>query len=495
MLKINWKYLIILAVLAGIIYFIVSIFTLGTVEAIEGNIAGYILLIITWIGVIVFCKMFQNRLKIKDLMRLVFFGMITHVYFCFFYFLLEISNLYALTSLPILLISLYAVYNKEDFLNKLRIFGFYTNLRTPGHPYIFDKEYKAYVFKNWNGYEALKYLEIKSGRDPIELLTIFHKAQIEITLELHYFNNNLRIFCGIITSGKSYENTMVQNKKKFFELYNYLRFFGYDPVEIWDSYTMEQILEAPYMTWTPEYPSNIQKNQNLEDEHVIVKSGMKICKYSLFQLGNKFNILNRKQGSKIIIKRNSESIETHIDSNNEIIGMVKFLKKISNNNGKLDDFLFVLRLHPFNENELNKEKNVIRNKLTRVINHFKTDLQNNEANLKMVHLSQAFGGNDSSNRKSGIFNLLYPDEAKDFEKFWDEFENFQLGEEIGYWKMCSYFVGKKYLANILATELNASLIPLHIANFHYIIRRKVFGIANNMDSRGLINYIPFQNAE
>ncbi|MHA1386211.1 MAG: hypothetical protein ACTSR3_20855, partial [Candidatus Helarchaeota archaeon] len=74
MLKINWKYLIILAALAGIIYFIVSIFTLGTVEAIEGNIAGYILLIITWTGVIISCKLFQARLKIQDSMRLVLFG-------------------------------------------------------------------------------------------------------------------------------------------------------------------------------------------------------------------------------------------------------------------------------------------------------------------------------------------------------------------------------------------------------------------------------------
>ncbi|MHA1380232.1 MAG: hypothetical protein ACTSRG_17800 [Candidatus Helarchaeota archaeon] len=493
MLKFNYKYIIILAFIAGILYFIVSIFTLGTVESIEGNFAGYILLIVSWIFIIIFARIFQDRLKIKELLRFLILGMIIHVYFCFFYYLSKIDNLYSLITLPILFIALYGLYNKDGLLNLFSIFRYYLPLGNLGHPFAYDKEYNAYIFKNFRSYEVLKYLEIKEGKDPIKLLTIFFKSQIELSLEIHNINNKLRYFCGILTKDSCHLRALETCKRKFYELFNYLRYFGYDPVEVWDDYTLEEVLEGPYLSWDPIEYTIIKNNDIPEDEKIIVQTGLKRKKISCFQLYSNNSLLKNQPKTRFSIKRlGGRQIKTEITETNEgESGLNTFIQRITEKNNTNSDFLFILRLHPFNENELNKERSRIKNDLTRVMDKFKLEFANNEANYRMLQFNNVLENYSSNSRRSQILTLLYPDESKELEKNWEEFNCYELGREIGYWKFSTYFVGKKILANMLATDCKATLRPLNIAYFQNIIRRKIFGVIENLDSKGVVNFLPF----
>ncbi len=549
MLGINWKYVIIIAVIAGLIYFLVSLFTLGTVEAIEGNWAGYLILILTWMGLIIASQYFQDQLKLPDLTNLALFGMVLHLYICLYYYLSTISEWLAFSTIIIPLFLAYAWYNRAGLLNKFRIFSFFTPY--PGHPFAYDKEYKAYVYKEederlkaillinfvlwifstflfliyeltnvpgfpWSAttcaiisgisllfyiflkyfciFRALKYLEIKGGYDPVQLLTVFYKADIEITLEIHYIKNQLHFYCGIMEKDRLYERAMELCKKKFYELYDYLRTFGYEPSAIWDDYTMEKILEGPYLIWDPLEGSKIQKNPSPEGETVILESGMNKKKSSIFQL--KMNLLSRQQTpqAKISIQRSgNRNVRTQIlETSASESGLFTFLNRITNNSESVDDFVFILRLHPFTEPELNKEQKRIKSNLTRLINNFKSDIVKDEAKFKLMQLNSWYGDSDTNMRKSKIMHLLYPDESKEFEGFWQELDNYQLGEEIGYWKACTYFVGKKYLVNMLSTDCKSHILPLDVNIFPEIIKRKISGNVESMDSHGLVNYLPFE---
>ncbi|MFX0139709.1 MAG: hypothetical protein ACFFDN_39080 [Candidatus Hodarchaeota archaeon] len=549
MLGINWKYLIIIVVIAGLIYFLVSIFTLGTVEAIEGNWAGYLILILTWMGLIILSQYFQERLKVPDLANLVLFGMILHVYICLYYFLSTISEWLAFSTIVIPLFLAYAWHNREQLLNKFKIFAFFTP--NPGHPFAYDKEYNAYVYKEederlkaillinfilwlfttflfliyeltedpgfpWSAitcaiisgislliyiflkyfciFRALKYLEIKGGYDPVELLAVFYKADIELTLEIHYIKDKLHFYCGIMERDRLYDRALELCKKKFYELFDYLRTFGYEPSAIWDDYTMEKILEGPYLIWDPLEIPKIHKNPSPEGEAAILESGMNKKKTSIFQLN--MNIFSRQQNSQArfsIQRSGNRNIRTQIlETNKSESGLFTFLNRIANKSDSVDDFVFVLRLHPFTDPELHKEQKRIKSNLTRLINNFKSDIVRDEAKFKLMQLNSWYGDPNTNVRKSKIMHLLYPDESKEFERFWQELDNYQLGEEIGYWKACTYFVGKKYLINMLSTDCKSQILPLDVNNFPEIIKRKISGNVESLDSHGLVNYLPFE---
>ena len=487
------KYIILLVIIAAILYFVGSLFSIGTLEAIEGNWAGYLLLTVTYISLIIITQIFKEKLKNQDITKYLLLGIGLHNILCLMYFLTTLSEYFILVMLIPLVIYCYAWYNFEEFTSKLTIFKYYLPTSTPGHPFAYDKENKAYVYRNWNGYEVLKYLEIKARDDSVELLTVIYKSQIELSFEIHYFKNSVRFYCGIIGSGRSYEKALKNCKEKYFDLYKFLRIFGFNPVKIDDDFTMEKILEAPYLAWDPANISKIHKNKNPDDEQIIVEPGMKKIKFSLYQLTLIKSLdTTKKFNSRITIEKQDEKqIRTEIlETDSNISKMSNFLDRIMQQKLGNDNFLIVIRFHPYNESELQKEQRKIKSNMQSIVSKFNDDLLQDDSKLKILTLGNALGGN-GSNSDGNMLKLLYPDESKSLKEFNSELNKYNIGEHIGYWKTCTYFVGKKYLAKIFATYLGAELHSLNYLKMPNIFRRKINGLMENMDSKTAINLLPF----